>query len=227
MPGGCWPEPGGSGPGVSMEGRRYGLSHPTSPACTLRVVRVEPDRPSICPDRSRHRCILNHMAWSGCERLPRDGELACLRRPTHQRRADMAQESPSDSTTPPAEGRRLGGGAIASLSGVALLVIFMIQNTTRPARLPVLEFHLAALAPHCGVGAARGVGVVRIGRDAPSSASQGAPPCDGTDAHQRSSPSRTVTTLPGSNPSAPPSQIRWSECPCPESMNAAVRGMCQ
>jgi uncharacterized integral membrane protein len=43
----------------------------------------------------------------------------------------MVQESPSDSTRPPAQGRRLGGGAIASLSGVALLVIFMIQNTQR------------------------------------------------------------------------------------------------
>ena len=33
------------------------------------------------------------------------------------------------STTPEAEGRRLGGGAIASLIGVGLLFIFMIQNT--------------------------------------------------------------------------------------------------
>jgi uncharacterized integral membrane protein len=43
----------------------------------------------------------------------------------------MVQESPSDSTRPPAEGGRLGGGAIASLSGVGLLLIFMIQNTQR------------------------------------------------------------------------------------------------
>jgi uncharacterized integral membrane protein len=43
----------------------------------------------------------------------------------------MAQERPSDSTSPPPEGRRLGGGAIASLSGIGLLVIFMIQNTQR------------------------------------------------------------------------------------------------
>ena len=43
----------------------------------------------------------------------------------------MVQESPSDSTTPPAQGRRLGAGAIASLSGLGLLVIFMIQNTER------------------------------------------------------------------------------------------------
>lgn len=43
----------------------------------------------------------------------------------------MVEESPSDSTRPPAEGRRLSGGAIASLSGVGLLLIFMIQNTQR------------------------------------------------------------------------------------------------
>ena len=43
----------------------------------------------------------------------------------------MAQASPSDSTRPPPEGRRLGAGAIASLSGVGLLLIFMIQNTQR------------------------------------------------------------------------------------------------
>jgi uncharacterized integral membrane protein len=43
----------------------------------------------------------------------------------------MVQESSSGSTTPPAEGRRLGAGAIASLSGVGLLLIFMIQNTQR------------------------------------------------------------------------------------------------
>jgi uncharacterized integral membrane protein len=29
---------------------------------------------------------------------------------------------------PPSEGRRLGGGAIASLSGLAVLVVFMLQN---------------------------------------------------------------------------------------------------
>ena len=43
----------------------------------------------------------------------------------------MVQESPSDSTTPPAQGRRLSGGAIASLTGLGLLLIFMIQNTQR------------------------------------------------------------------------------------------------
>jgi len=43
----------------------------------------------------------------------------------------MVQQGSSDSTSPPAEGRRLGGGAIASLTGVGLLLIFMIQNTQR------------------------------------------------------------------------------------------------
>jgi uncharacterized integral membrane protein len=43
----------------------------------------------------------------------------------------MVRERPSDSTSPPAEGGRLGGGAIASLTGVGLLLIFMIQNTQR------------------------------------------------------------------------------------------------
>ena len=38
-------------------------------------------------------------------------------------------KGPDKSTTPKAEGRRLGGGAIASLTGVGLLIIFMIQNT--------------------------------------------------------------------------------------------------
>jgi uncharacterized integral membrane protein len=52
----------------------------------------------------------------------------------------MVQERPSDSTSPPAEGRRLGAGAIASLTGVGLLVIFMIQNTQR-VRLDFLFWH--------------------------------------------------------------------------------------
>jgi hypothetical protein len=43
----------------------------------------------------------------------------------------MVQESPSDSPRPPAEAHRLGGGAIASLTGLGLLLIFMIQNTER------------------------------------------------------------------------------------------------
>jgi uncharacterized integral membrane protein len=38
----------------------------------------------------------------------------------------MLQES-----SPQAQGRRLGAGAITSLTGVGVLVIFMIQNTQR------------------------------------------------------------------------------------------------
>jgi uncharacterized integral membrane protein len=41
----------------------------------------------------------------------------------------MAGESSSGGTSREGDGRRLGGGAIASLTGLALLVIFMIQNT--------------------------------------------------------------------------------------------------
>lgn len=37
--------------------------------------------------------------------------------------------SPNESTNFKAEGRRLGGGAIASLIGAGLLIVFMIQNT--------------------------------------------------------------------------------------------------
>jgi uncharacterized integral membrane protein len=45
----------------------------------------------------------------------------------------MVQQSPGDNTTATTEGRRfrLGTGAIASLVGVGLLVVFMIQNTER------------------------------------------------------------------------------------------------
>jgi|GEM_PF-6308354 len=45
----------------------------------------------------------------------------------------MVQESPSDSTRPPAEGRRLGGGAIASLSGVGRIYSVLCVHV---ARLP-------------------------------------------------------------------------------------------
>ena len=38
------------------------------------------------------------------------------------------------------EGRRIGGGAIASLTGIALLVIFMFQNT-EDVRLDFLVWH--------------------------------------------------------------------------------------
>jgi uncharacterized integral membrane protein len=43
----------------------------------------------------------------------------------------MVQRSGDDSTIPEAEqrGARLGGGAIASLTGLGALIIFMVQNT--------------------------------------------------------------------------------------------------
>ena len=43
----------------------------------------------------------------------------------------MVQQSPGDSTSADAERQRLrlGGGAIASLTGAGLLLVFMIQNT--------------------------------------------------------------------------------------------------
>jgi uncharacterized integral membrane protein len=43
----------------------------------------------------------------------------------------MVQQSPGDSTGGAAKGQglRLGGGAVASLTGTGLLLIFMIQNT--------------------------------------------------------------------------------------------------
>lgn len=43
----------------------------------------------------------------------------------------MVQQGPGDSPNGPAKGsaRRLGGGAIASLAGLGVLLAFMIQNT--------------------------------------------------------------------------------------------------
>lgn len=81
----------------------------------------------------------------------------------------MVQQSGDDGTIPEAEQQavRLGAGAIASLTGVAALVVFMIQNTddvtvkfltwdfTWPVWLLVL---VAALV---GAGVWFGVGVVR------------------------------------------------------------------
>jgi uncharacterized integral membrane protein len=41
----------------------------------------------------------------------------------------MVYEGPSNTTSGSGDGRRLGGGAIASIVGVGLLVVFMVQNT--------------------------------------------------------------------------------------------------
>ena len=52
----------------------------------------------------------------------------------------MARENASGDMSPGGDGRRLGGGAIASLTGVALLLIFMVQNT-ESVRLDFLFWH--------------------------------------------------------------------------------------
>lgn len=41
----------------------------------------------------------------------------------------MTQEIRKADANPPANGRRLSGGAIASLAGLGALVIFIVQNT--------------------------------------------------------------------------------------------------
>ena len=69
-----------------------------------------------------------------------------------------------------APGRKLGGGAIASLAGVGWLLVFVLQNRQDVGLdFLVWTFTSAALAAHHRLGVARGVGVVRNRRDAPSS----------------------------------------------------------
>jgi uncharacterized integral membrane protein len=51
----------------------------------------------------------------------------------------MTQEGPS-STPTNADGRRLGGGAIASIAGVAALISFIVQNTD-DVKLDFLFWH--------------------------------------------------------------------------------------
>ena len=50
----------------------------------------------------------------------------------------MTQDGPSTRTN--ADGRRMGGGAIASIVGVGALVIFIVQNT-EDVRLDFLFLH--------------------------------------------------------------------------------------
>ena len=92
----------------------------------------------------------------------------------HTRRGEpMASNGPNERQ---GEGRRLGGGAIASLVGVGLLVIFMIQNT-EDVRLDFLVWHftwplwLLTIAS----AAAGSVGLVRIRRDPAPPSPQGPP----------------------------------------------------
>jgi uncharacterized integral membrane protein len=66
--------------------------------------------------------------FAGC----RAGLLSCaVFAPGDERAFIVQQQSGDEGTSGVAErgGARLGGGAIASVSGVAALVIFMIQNT--------------------------------------------------------------------------------------------------
>ena len=65
------------------------------------------------------------------------------------------------------EGRRLGGGAIASLTGVALLLVFMVQNT-ESAQLDFLVWSytsplwlMALISAILGAVVWFGLGVVR------------------------------------------------------------------
>jgi hypothetical protein len=69
----------------------------------------------------------------------------------------MVQQSPDDSTSGAAKGQgfQLGGGVIASLAGVGLLLIFMIQNTeqsmplyTRSQALALRDRVFAKLEEH-------------------------------------------------------------------------------
>jgi uncharacterized integral membrane protein len=53
----------------------------------------------------------------------------------------MAQQGPVENK---ASGGRIGGGAIISIIGVALLVIFMIQNTNK-IRLHFLVWHFTMM----------------------------------------------------------------------------------
>ena len=52
----------------------------------------------------------------------------------------MVYEGQSNTTSGSADGRRLSGGAIASLVGVGLLLVFMLQNT-ESVRLDFLFWH--------------------------------------------------------------------------------------
>ena len=89
----------------------------------------------------------------------------------------MSLNSPNESMSPKAEGRRLGGGAIASLTGVGLLTIFMIQNTDSvQLDFLVWSYTWPLWLLTMTSAASRGVGVVRSGRNAPSPSPQGTPP---------------------------------------------------
>jgi uncharacterized integral membrane protein len=59
------------------------------------------------------------------------GDAHLKAEPPQGRKKSMIQQSPNESTSGAVEGQglRLGAGAIASLTGAGLLLVFMIQNT--------------------------------------------------------------------------------------------------
>ena len=75
-----------------------------------------------------------------------------------------------------AERRKLGGGAIATLGGVAALAIFMLQNTDDvTVEFLFWDFTMAGVAADARVGTRRCAGLVRTGCAAPSPPARGAP----------------------------------------------------
>jgi uncharacterized integral membrane protein len=52
----------------------------------------------------------------------------------------MVEQRPNDSASEATPARRLGGGAIASLIGAVLLVVFVVQNTDK-VKLDFLAWH--------------------------------------------------------------------------------------
>ena len=77
--------------------------------------------------------ILSRTACPGCETLFQTGGLVVCGAPRTKESCHGPGGVRADGAPRPfpAEGRRLGGGAIASLSGVGLLLIFMIPNAER------------------------------------------------------------------------------------------------
>jgi uncharacterized integral membrane protein len=79
----------------------------------------------------------------------------------------MRRGGGNEGASPRADSRRLGGGAIASITGVGLLLIFMLQNTDR-VRLDFLVWSftwpvwlLTIVSAVLGAFAWFGLGVIR------------------------------------------------------------------
>jgi hypothetical protein len=122
-----------------------------------------------------------------------DGGAETSRRPPHEEGVMTVQP---DGQQP--DGRKLGGGAIASLTGVGSCWSLFPEHRQGQIPVPVLDLHLAAVVVHHHDGGLWGAGVVRVGRDASSPAPGGTPPSpvvlvgllvermDGGLAHERS-----------------------------------------